>query len=71
MSVNVYQKINIKELAERIADDLQINDNDIERLKEGFVPAGWSNAIIDNLTIMYNLEDKIIKVLLGNYNNQE
>lgn len=63
MLVNVFQEVNIKELAERIADNLQINDSDIERLKDGFVPSGWSNAIVDNLEIMYNLEDKIIQVL--------
>jgi len=61
--VNVFQEVNIKELASRIADDCQINDNDLERLKDGFVPSGWTNAIVDNLAIMYNFEDKIIEAL--------
>lgn len=57
-------EVNIEALALRIADDLQLEDRDIELLKQGDVPYGWSNAVMENLSIMYDLEDKIINELI-------
>lgn len=62
--VSVFQEVNLKELAGRIADDLQISDSDLEQLKNGRVPSGWSDSILDNLTEMYNFEGKLIDTLL-------
>ncbi len=48
--------INIKELAEGLADDLQLTDGDIKTLKNGGVPYCWSNSLLDRLEADYSLE---------------
>lgn len=55
--------ISIKNFAVSVADDLQITDEDMERLKQGFVPDMWSNTILDQLQIQYDFEEQLIKEL--------
>ena len=51
--------IDIEDLAIQLADSLQITDSDIELLKTGAVPDGWSYALLDILEDEYRLETKL------------